>query len=182
MRICQARIVFHTPQKSTRRCTRCQKSHFVPLLSRIRGYTEVVKGHSTIDSPGGVDSSGTVPNDPDIITAESPEIRQPLLSSVSPPPPPSTPKTAPVKSPVHFRMVETKKGSRGILELQKATKETSLRKRLGWSNPLLGVNPAYDMALAFLTQDRKEKIRVIKHLQNRISHERQSGPPTSNQD
>jgi hypothetical protein len=174
MRLCLWRIVFHTPRQSVRKCVVCRTSQFIPLSSQIRGYSDIVKDPDQIDnSPEGVQSTGTVSDDPEGISVEYPETQQPHSSPI-PPHPPSTMESRSVKPPIHFRMVEPQKGRRGLLDLQKAMKETSLRKRLGWSNPLLGVNPAYDMAIAFLTQDRKEKIRIIKHLENRIAHERRS--------
>ena len=175
MRLCLWRIVFHTPRQSVRKCSVCRTSRFIPLSFQIRGYSDIVKDPEQNDnSPEGVQSTGTVSDDPDVIAVESPETQQPQSSPIPPPHPPSTTESRPVKPPIHFRMVEPPKGRRGLLDLQKAMKETSLRKRFGWSNPLLGVNPAYDMAIAFLTQDRKEKIRIIKHLENRITHERRS--------
>jgi hypothetical protein len=178
MRLCLRRTVFLSSRQSTQTCTKCQNVQFIPVSCQIRGYSDIVKDPDLRDySPGEVQSTGTVSDDVDIITTESPERLQSLSSPVPSPQTPSTTKSRSAKRPVHFRMVETKKGRRGILDLQTAMKETSLRKRLGWSNPLLGVNPAYDMAMAFLTQDREEKIRIIKHLENRITHERQSTFP-----
>lgn len=168
------RIVFRTPRRLTGNYTRCQTSLFMPVSCQIRGYSDFVKDPDPIDnSLGPVLSTGTIFNDLDIIATESPETQQPQSSPVTHLHS-STMRSRPVKPPVHYRIAERKKGRRGILDVQKGMKETSLRRRLGWSNPLLGVNPAYDMAIAFLTQDRLEKIRIIKHLENRITHERQS--------
>jgi hypothetical protein len=45
---------------------------------------------------------------------------------------------------------------------------TSLRKPLVWRPPLLGVNPAYDLAIEFLTENRNQKKEVINRLSERI--------------
>jgi len=68
-------------------------------------------------------------------------------------------------------------------ELNKALRETSLRRKLHWFTPLHGVNPAYDMATIYLEQDRMEKIEIIKRLEARIAYERKSNlPPQANTD
>lgn len=85
--------------------------------------------------------------------------------------------TRTVKPVIHFRIINHRNAKEAALQLKQAMTETSLRKKLGWSNPLLGVNPAYDMALQYLEQDRQQKIRVIKALENRIAHERKRPPP-----
>jgi hypothetical protein len=59
-------------------------------------------------------------------------------------------------------------------QLNRAITETSLRKKLHWYPPLTGVNPAYDMALIYLDQDRRQKIDAIERLEARIAHERES--------
>lgn len=168
------RIVFRTSRQLTGNYIRCQTSLFMPVLCQIRGYSDFVKDPDQIgNSLGPVLSTGTVFSDLDITASESPETEQPQSSPVTHLHSPTT-RSRPVKPPVHFREAERQNGRRGMLDVQKAMKETSLRRKLGWSNPLLGVNPAYDMAIAFLTQDRQEKIRIIEHLENRITHERQS--------
>ena len=131
--------------------------------------------------PACVESTGTVHEDPDIITTGNPEAQEP------PPTPNPVPSSTQSSSPspylakprglvkaVSFKVEETNNPKRAAAQLQIAVTQTSLRKKLGWSEPLRGINPAYDMALDYLKHDRQEKIRNIKHLESLIRDERES--------
>lgn len=151
----------------------CQGSQFTLFPSQTRRYSDSVKDSDRKQDGDvrGVESTVTVPSDPDLTTTESPELQNRLPS------PPtelsSSPFTKKASSVIHFRIPSKRKNPKdAATELRTAMSETSLRKKLGWSNPLRGVNPAYDMALIYLNQDRQQKIKVIKKLVNRIRNER----------
>jgi hypothetical protein len=54
--------------------------------------------------------------------------------------------------------------------------QTSLRKRLVWQEPLSGVNPAYDLALEFVNQEKQRVRAIIETLEKRINEAKQSIP------
>jgi DNA mismatch repair ATPase MutL len=62
--------------------------------------------------------------------------------------------------------------------LLKVIAETSLRRRIIWNPPLKEINPAYDMALDILEQDRAQKIKVVTRLENRLTRELERTHPT----
>jgi hypothetical protein len=148
-----------------------------PFPSQIQRYSNDVKPTDEDESPG-VESTGTVPNYPDIITTEAPEIQEQPPSPNPPSNPTSQDQRRLTKQPWAFRTVESKKkdSATRAKELAKAISQTSLRKNVHWYPPLQGVNPAYDMALFFLNNDRMKKIASIQRLQKRIDHERKSIP------
>ena len=166
MRHSLQRIV-HLSSQGSKECIRCQ----VPL----RGYGRwrvVGRTYATIKDEG-VASTSTVPEDPDLITTEDPSLQSPPPSPVPPTPPQSS--SPRIKEPWHFRLPPQKMDSKTRQnELKQAITETSLRKRLHWFPPLHGVNPAYDMAVLYLEQDRNEKIQIISRLEQRIAQEKES--------
>lgn len=151
-------------------------------LFPVRAYADDAKESEA--NVKGVESTGTVPEDPDLITMESPEIQEPLPipdpnspSTKSSPPSPYFPKPRGLK-PFSFKLEETNNPARAAVQLRRALTQTTLRKRLGWSEPLRGINPAYDMAIDYIRNDRKEKIKIIKHLDSVIRQERASNRPS----
>jgi len=172
MRLSLRRIVFPRPRLTNRSCVICRNPQFSLSPSQNRRYSNIVKdSDAKVD---GVESTGAVDNDPDIIATESPEIQQSLVSPELPTEPPSPSTTKTPKKVIHFRIVDIRNPKEAAAQLRKAMTETSLRRKLGWSNPLHGVNPAYDMAIAYLKQDRQSKIQAIKRLEKRIARERKS--------
>lgn len=170
MRPSLKRIVLQYPQ-STNNCIRCQA---LPLNTRQFVSSTRTLYATTNDGDSGVTSTSTVPEDPDIITTESHSLQNPPSSPL----PPNTPAPVPDREPWHFRLPNLKMDSATRQkELNKALRETSLRRKLHWFTPLHGVNPAYDMATIYLEQDRMEKIEIIKRLEARIAHERESNLP-----
>lgn len=176
------RTLLNRPHIVSRLCFVCNRKQSCPPLprqspfpSQIRRYSDEVKPTEENESPG-IESTGAVPDDPDIITAEAPEIQQPHLS----PNPPSDASSRDHRrlpaQPWTFRTVESRKkdSATRAKELAKAISQTSLRKNVHWYRPLQGVNPAYDLALLFLNNDRMKKIASIQRLQKRIEHERNS--------
>lgn len=173
---------------------------------QFRGYADDVKDPESKEESPGVKSTGIVPEDPDIITTESHEIQNPPPSP-NPPSEGSSPsrpaKTARKWRPKYSRRALQNRKSRTTQnsarqqstpkpkskrqnpakspapkpDLLKTLSETSLRKRLIWHPPLTGINPAYDMALAILKQDRAHKFEIIKRLKRKLAQEQQSPHP-----
>jgi len=150
-------------------------------LCPVRGYADEAGPSDAKHDPVGVKSTGTVAEDPGIITTEEPQIREPPPTSN--PVPPLTQSSSPspylsksrgLKKAASFRLEETNNRKRAAAQLQRALTQTSLRKKLGWSEPLRGINPAYDIALEYLKHDRQEKIRNITRLESFIRRERES--------
>ena len=151
-------------------------------LCPVRGYADEASvsnvKHDEIP-PANVESTGTVPAD--TITTEKPEIQEPPPTSNPVPPltqssspPPYLPKSGGLKKAVPFKLEETNNPKRAATQLQRALTQTSLRKKLGWSEPLRGINPAYDIAVEYLKHDRQEKIRNIARVESFIRRERES--------
>lgn len=167
MRLSLRRIVAQIPTIRNASCIRCQRIylpfsniHRTTAHFQFRGYADDIKNPESMEESPGVKSTGIVPDDPDIITTESPEIQNP--------PPSRKPKSRrknPAKSPA------TKP------DLLKTLSETSLRKKLIWHPPLTGINPAYDMALDILKQDRAHKFEIIKRLKRKLAREQESPHP-----
>ena len=185
MRASLRRMVVATPQRAHRSCIRCEAPQLLlrnthPSLStsQHRSYSDIVKDSETKEDTQSVESTGTVPDDPDIITTESPEVQEPPLS-----PTPASESSSHSRQPQteelwHFRLAEKKmSSSTRAQELAKIISQTSLRNRLHWYPPLHGVNPAYDIALLYLNRDRMNKIETIKHLEQRIARERERNYP-----
>ena len=185
MRHSLGRIVLQKSQGISHNCIRCDTSRIgslrcgqrLPSLQRY--YSDSKDPSSTKDE--GVESTGTVPDDPDIITTESPSVQQRPSSPV----PQTSPHTSqPISSssrksePWHFRLAETKRDTAAkAKELRRMMTTTSLRKNVHWFAPAEGVNPAYDMALMFLKHDQRQKIAAIQKLEQRIAKVRKG--PTS---
>ena len=151
-------------------------------MCRVRSYADEASvsnvKHDEIP-PANVESTGTVPAD--TITTEKPEIQEPPPTSNPVPPltqssspPPYLPKSGGLKKAVPFKLEETNNPKRAATQLQRALTQTSLRKKLGWSEPLRGINPAYDIAVEYLKHDRQEKIRNIARVESFIRRERES--------
>ena len=220
MRLSLRRIVAQRPHIQTGNCIRCQRIY--PPISNIhrptsvfqyRRYADDVKNPESKEESPRVESTGTVPDDPDIITTESPGIQKPTSSS-TPQPETSSPrqkqssssgrkssqkwkpkyskKTA-QSSKSKYPKTTTQKWKRKKYPRKAAQKskpkpkkpsllnviaETSLRRRIIWNPPLKGINPAYDMALDILEQDREHKIKVVTRLENRLTRERERNHPT----
>jgi hypothetical protein len=179
MRASLRRIVLPTPQRVSRGCIRCERPQSLPrnivASTQHRSYSDIVKDSEAKEDTQGVESTGTVPDDPDIITTESPEIQEPPPSSE-----PASQSSSSLSKPTrtkelwHFRLAEKKMDSRSrAKELASIISQTSLRKKLHWFPPLHGVNPAYDSACAYLKRDRDQKIEVIKRLEARIAREKE---------
>jgi hypothetical protein len=152
------RRVLYLSAPNAKECMRCQQ---YPLLN-----CSTIRGYATTEDEG-VSSTLT---GPDPITTESPSLQAPPSSPL--PPSPSK-----AREPWHFRLPPQKMDSAARQkEINRAVTETSLRKKLHWYTPLHGINPAYDMATIYLQQDRSEKIQMIRHLEDRIKHERESIP------
>ena len=221
MRLSLRRIVAQRPHIQTGNCIRCQR--ICPPISNVhrptsvfqyRRYADDVKNPESKDESPRVESTGTVPDDPDIITTESPEIQKPPSSS-TPQPEKSNPrqnqssssrgrkssqkwkpryskKTAQTSKSKYPKTTtqkwKQKKYPRKAAQkskpkpkkpsLLKVIAETSLRRRIIWNPPLKGINPAYDMALDILEQDRAQKIKVVTRLENRLTRERERTHPT----
>ena len=177
MRLSLQRIVFYRPQQTNRSCLNCQSVQIIPFLIQNRGYADIVRDS---DESCGVQSNIKVP-DLDVVTAESLEIQQAIPLPESPPQTSSSPlTTTPTisgKQPPRFWLVKAKTGRERDLELRKLMSQTSLRKKISWSPPSHGINPAYDMAIVYLNQDRREKIKIIKNLERRIQYERTCTTP-----
>jgi hypothetical protein len=180
MQHCLRRIVLaQGPQRIAIPCTRSSPPQLLLRNGRrlfpVRGYADDAKESDA--NVQGVESTGTVPEDPDLITTEAPETEEPppipAPSAKSSPPSPYFPKPRGLK-PFSFKLEETNNPARAALQLRKALTQTTLRKRLGWSEPLRGINPAYDMAIDYIRNDRKEKIQIIKRLDDVIRRERES--------
>ena len=171
------RLLAYSSQKPLNRCLQCQFAHF-PLRQSvttrsIRFYSDE-KSRDSNDS--GVESTGTVPSDPDLITTETPQIQSPPPSSL--PDPPANPPTKNAKEPWTFKQWKGGRDSKSkAKDMRRAIEHTSLRRRVHWFPPLLGVNPAYDMALEYLEMIRREKIDVIQRLERKIQAERDSTLP-----
>jgi hypothetical protein len=152
-------------------------------LFPVRGYADDAKDSDA--NVQGVESTSTVPEDPDLITTEAPETQEPPPTPDPNPPPTKSSPPSPyfpkqrglVKRSFSFQLEETNNPARAALQLRKALAQTTLRKKLGWSEPLRRINPAYDMAIDYIRNDRKEKIQIIKHLDHVIRQERESKCP-----
>ena len=152
MRHSLRRIVFQSSQNSV--CIRCRKPQ---LFVTYRKY-----------STDGATSSSTLADNPELILTES-------TTSPSSPLPSST--SLKPKEAWHFRLPPPKMDSKTRQnELTRALSQTSLRKKVHWFPPLMGVNPAYDLALTYLEQDRQKKIEIIEQLETRIAEEQESTP------
>jgi hypothetical protein len=185
MRASLRRIVLSTPQGAPRSCIRCEAPQLLlrnthPSLStsQHRSYSDIAKDSEAKEDTQGVESTGTVPDDPDIITTESPEVQHP-----PPSPTPASESSSHSRRPQgkelwHFRLPEKKMSSATrAQEMAKIISQTSLRSKLHWFPPLHAVNPAYDIALLYLSRDRMQKIETIKHLEERIARERERNYP-----
>jgi hypothetical protein len=194
MRPSLRKIVLQNSQRIPQNCIRCETPQLTslrrphqPLPSlQQRFYSDSKDPTSKDDSDAGVESTGTVPEDPDIITTESPSIQEPPESAVPPTSAPQTTRPQKVwtsareKEPWHFRLAERKMGPNArAREVRRLMTTTSLRKSVHWFSPLEGVNPAYDMALMYLKHDRRQKMAAIQRLEERIAKERKGTPPSS---
>jgi hypothetical protein len=153
-------------------CNRTQ-FHFNQPATPLRycSYSDIVQNPDHPASSHDIESTSIVPGELDTMRTESSKIQQP----------PSSPSLLSThaqqgKEPMHYRMPGAE-SLRDPRELRRLMSTTSLRKRIGWFNPLQGVNPAYDMALEFLNRDRKQKIEAIQRLENRIANEIQRFHP-----
>jgi len=197
MRLSLTRIVAQTSPICNENCIRLQRrSLFISNLRRptsyfqYRGYADDIKNPEADESPG-VESTDTVPDDPDIITTESPEIQNPPPSAD--PPSEASPASGAHKRAPKWRTKYSKRKSKSTQKSQSMAKpkqkdsakapkpnllrtisETSLRRQLIWQEPLTGINPAYDMALHILQQDRAQKIEIINRLRKKLARERES--------
>jgi hypothetical protein len=169
-------------------CTRYASQLFLHNGRRVpaRGYADEAKDSEAKNgiSPSGAEFTRTAREDPDITAAENPEVQEaPALpdpvycgdqsASASP----HLPKSRGLTKAVSFKLEETNDPKRAAAQLQKALAQTSMRKKLGWSEPLRGINPAYDMAIDYLRNDSKEKLNIIKNLESSIRRERESNNP-----
>ena len=193
MRPSLRRIVLQKPQRISQSCIRCDSSQITSLRPhrtlpslQQRFYSDSKDPTSKEDTAdAGVESTGTVPEDPDIITTESPSIQEPPSSAAPATPAPQLPRsqkvytTAQQKEPWHFRLAERKMDAAcKARDLRRMMTTTSLRKSVHWFEPLRGVNPAYDMALMYLKHDRRQKMAAIQRLEERIAKQRQSTIPS----
>ena len=189
MRPSLRRIVLQTKSSriSQRHCIRCDSTQIVSLRPRQplpslqqRFYSDSKDSNSKEASDAGVVSTGTVPDDLDIITTESPSIQEPPPSPVPPCPEnlrQQNSTSSKEKEPWHFRLAERKMTPAAkSKEVRRIMTTTSLRKSAHWYAPLQGVNPAYDMALMYLKHDRRQKMMAIQRLEERIAKERKSTP------
>ena len=163
-------------------CIRCgQISYPTIIVHRLvqrRPQSNNVRNSLENENVSAIGENLEVPENGDILNSGSLETRQPPRTTV-PPVEESTStaqKHTSTQKPWHFRhVVDEKMDSMAhAKELRRAMANTSLRKRLHWFPPLYGINPAYDMAVDFLRNDRAKKMRVIKLLEKRIAHERES--------
>ena len=182
MRLSLRRIVAHRPDRQTGNCIRCER--ISPPIARVlrstflfqyRGYADNVEDSGSKDTSPALESTGTVP---DTITAESFETQQPQ-SQTSPPNYPSFSSPGGAKT-ISKRKPKVSNKAEGTAksDVMKAFTQTTLRKKIVWEPPLRGINPAYDMALEILAQDREQKIKVIDRLEKRLERERERFPHT----
>jgi hypothetical protein len=129
MRLSLRRIVAQRPHIQTGSCIRCQRLypaisnvHLPISLFQYRGYADDVKDPKPKKQSPGVESTGTVPDDPDIIMTESPDIRK---SSPSPTPQPKKSKPQQKQSSTSSRR---KTAPRWKRKSQRKTAETSKSK------------------------------------------------------
>jgi hypothetical protein len=134
---------------------------------QYRWYSGIVKNFGPPEDSHDVESSSTIPGDSDTTKSESSDLHQSPL-----PTPELSTRTSQGEQAVRFKMPSLS-SLQDPQELQTSMSTTSLRKRIVWFNPLQGVNPAYDMALAFLNQNRQQKIEAIQRLESRIARETQ---------
>jgi hypothetical protein len=194
MRQSLRRIAVQKSRRISQDCIRCDGSQGIrlrphrplPFLQQRFYSDDNARDPSPKEEDAGVESTATVPDDPDIITTESPSIQQPPASPAPPhsspqiPPQtsPSTASSARKREPWHFRLPETQRDSAAkARQLRRMMTTTSLRRNVHWFAPIEGVNPAYDMALMFLKHDQRQKIAAIQKLEQRIAKERKG--PTS---
>lgn len=171
MRLSFRRIAIRSRHKTCKVCDRTLFHLNRPATTfQYCSYSDLVKKSDHPEGTHDVEPANAVSVEPDTLATEPSKPEQP--------PSPSK-RTLRAKQAVRYRMPSTK-SLRDPSELQRSISTTSLRKRISWFNPLRGVNPAYDMALEYLNQDRQQKIEAIERLETRIADEIQRFNPPRN--
>jgi len=182
MRYSLPRTASQPPQRVTLNCMICNRLLSsvpqLPSLSRCCQYSNFAKDSDIKEDAESARSTDMASDDPGVSTNVSPEHQEPTSSQMSSQhsSPSTIQKPNSVKQPWRFKMPPPplKDPAARSRELSQAMSETSLRKKLVWRAPFLGVNPAYDIALSYLREDRRKKIAAIHRLGIRIARERKS--------
>src|SRR5436305_11902711 len=89
MKLSLRRIVLQRPQQTNINCLICTRSQFIPFnllfTSQYRQYSDNVEQPDSKEETPSVESTGTVPDDPDIIKLESSIQKSPLTPTPIPP-------------------------------------------------------------------------------------------------